>query len=277
MKTKTKIYYRIIIVLFLGLVFAGSAMEAWATFISPKRVMIEDRQRSAKLTIHNGSENTTVYRFEWERRAQTPDGKEVLLLKEGEDSPGYQPVGDMLRFSPRQVILKPGEHQKIRFLVRRPADLPEGEYHSHFLIKTEPMIEDVAQEKADPSHTISGTLQIRANVSIPVFLRQGKTSLGVTLKEASLVKREDGNFIQLVLDNDSTRSVYPVSELICDGAKAVPVRVLKLYAEAKALNREIAVPKDFALDQCNGLKLQLSGTDDFEYRRKPIAQIEVRR
>ncbi len=271
MKQRSWIFF-----IFFGVLVVLPAMQAWATFISPKRVMIEDKERAAKLTIQNGTDQTLAYRFEWEQRAQNPNGPEVVLLKEGEVSPGYKPLGDIIQFSPRQVILKPGEHQKIRFLVKRPADLAEGEYHSHFLIKTERVDEDQIVQEAN-GNTVSGTLMVRANVSIPVFVRQGATSVGVNLKSASLTQITKGAAIRVAIGNESTRSLYIKPELVCNDAQTATLQTIKLYAEAKSLEDSILIPKDFAYGSCSSLKLRLLGTDDFEYPNKMITEVNVTR
>ncbi|GJL85519.1 MAG: hypothetical protein DHS20C02_12940 [Micavibrio sp.] len=282
MKTPSRdILYRVIFVFFVCLLAVVPAMDAWATFISPKRVMIEDKQRSARLTIHNGTDQTLVYRFEWEHRAQVAGGN-VLLMKEGETVAGYRPAESMLRFSPRQVILKPNEHQRIRFLVQRPADMAEGEYHSHFLIKSEPMEEATPAPPpvVNPKTGIIGSLKVRTNASIPVFLRHGKTQVDFTLNSARLIQEDGLYYVRVQLNNNSTRSLYIKPELVCgsgDNATSTIIRTIKLYTEGKSVNDDIPVPKAFDLSGCSSLQLKLSGTDDFEHKRKVITQIDVAR
>ncbi len=268
------------IVLLLCFLMVLPAVSAWATFISPKRVMIETRERTASLTILNTSEYPLVYRFAWENRAQNAEGK-VVLLEEGATSPGYNPLNGMVQFSPRQVILKPKEHQKIRFLVRRPADLAEGEYHSHFLIKTEPIGDEKPVEQPTSNQKISGILRVKANVSIPVFLRHGKTNVDFTLQEARLFNKEGVNYVHVKTANNSTRSVYLKSELDCKAADGTVTTTLiqsvKLYAEAPGTDNQFSIPKTFTLDKCTSLDFKLSGTDDFEHQHKVLATIPVTR
>lgn len=262
----------------LGFLILCLTANAWASFIAPKRVIIEDKQRTAAITIHNGSEKTLAYRFSWEHRAQTTDGKSVLL-KEGETMPGYKPVESMLQFSPRQVILKPQQNQKVRILVKRPADLPDGEYRSHLLIRTEAL--DNPETESAGQQGLTGTLKINTNASIPVMLRHGKTTLSVKIKDAALITKGDRQYLQYNIENNSTRSVFAVPELDCIGAppdtKPIMLNTARIYAESKTANLEPPIPLGVSLAPCSALKLRLVALNDFEFKRQTIAEINVRK
>ncbi|MCB1562651.1 MAG: hypothetical protein KDJ75_03675 [Alphaproteobacteria bacterium] len=269
-----------------GLIFAvgallvcGLAAPALATFVSPKRVMIDDARRAAQITIHNGTDKTMVYRFSWENRAQKPGGS-IELLAEGETVPGYKPAQDMLRFSPRQVVLKPKSYQKVRILVQRPADLPDGEYHSHFLIEAEPAAGDEgADDAAQPG--LKGVFEIRANVSIPVFMRHGQTALDMSVTSAVLGKKNGRDMLNVKIANASTRSVYAKSELECGQAGGTPkswtLPTVRIFTEGRSIDRELAIPEDFSASGCTSLTYKLIGIDDFEYRDRTIAETPVSR
>jgi fimbrial chaperone protein len=255
-----------------------TASPAHATFITPKRVMIEDRERTATITILNRTDKTMAYRFEWERRSATADGQSVLL-ESGETLPGYSPADELLQFSPRQVMIKPGDSQKIRILVRRPEGLAEGEYRSNLLIKPEPVGDQNADPGTSPGGGFSGTFKVRANISIPVFLHQGKTSVNMAVKSVSLVKKSGRDQISLDLENNSTRSIYLKPELECSSGGTLivskPLPTVRLYSQVKTLHADMNVPKDFPLSQCSGLKLRFSALDDAEYKRNVVATVDV--
>ena len=275
---KKSIIYNILPFMALGLLTISFVPQAWATFIAPKRVIIEDKQRTAAITLHNGSDKTLAYRFSWEHRAQTTDGKSVLL-KEGETMPGYSPVESMIQFSPRQVILKPQQNQKVRILVKRPADLPDGEYRSHLLIKTEAL--DKPENDATGQQGLTGVLKINTSASIPVMLRQGKTTLNVKIRDAALITKGNRQYLQYSLENNSTRTVFAVPELDCIGAppdtKPIMLNTARIYAESKTANLEPPIPLGVSLAPCSALKLRLVALNDFEYKRQTIAEIPVRK
>ena len=256
-----------ILFLLLGVITPIPLKDAQATYITPKRVMINDKQRTATVTIHNTSDKTVVYRFGWERRAQNSTG-ETVLLTPGQTMPGYNPADDMLQFSPRQVILKPKESQKLRILVRRPADLAAGEYHSHLLIKAETLA-DEGENAGAPQQAFAGSLKVQTNASIPVFMRNGVTTLAVKLTSAQLVKKDGKDFVKYSLSNNSTRSVYAVPYIKCAGT-ATPtefqLNTARLYVESKDRVVESPLPVSAKLGQCSSLALQLRAVSDFEFK-----------
>ncbi len=269
---------RILIVTIMIAALGWPLASAYATYISPKRVMIEDKRRATVITLLNSGNQTMVYRFEWEHRAFTPDG-ESRLLEEGETSPGYRPADPYLQFSPRQVILKPKEHQKIRVLVRRPPEMEEGEYHSHLLFLSDPLVEK-PKENVPGQGGVQASLAIRAYSSIPVFLRHGETNIDIKLHSPAIFKNDGANFVKFKIENNSTRSVYAQSVLDCKMANGEVVSrphvTTRIYTEMKTMDREFRVKDDFPIDQCQSLTMRLMGTDDFEYRKKEITRLELR-
>ena len=103
--------------------------------ISPVRVVLEGRQRSAELTLVNRGEETMTYRVEFENRRMLEDGRfeSALEAREGELF-----ADSMIRYAPRRITLEPGSPQTIRVLLRKPSDLAEGEYRSHLLFRAVP-------------------------------------------------------------------------------------------------------------------------------------------
>lgn len=251
---------------------------SYAAFITPKRVMIDDGERTGIVSLNNRGDEVLVYSFSWERRAQDPNGKTVVL-KDGETLPGYRPADEYLIFSPRRVIVNPGEAQRVRILARRTKDMAPGEYHSHLKIASAPLKE---AEKPKAEGGLSGTLAVRSNVSIPVFLRTGPTKIELDIKTSKLFKRENGNhFVKMVLDNHSTRSAYIKPDLLCYKAGAEQpeetiLTTMRLYAETKYYDSELPVPPDFDISGCQTIKLRLIGLQDFEYSRDPIAVLDLK-
>ncbi len=143
------------------------ASNAYASLlISPTRLTFGDRERSAKVFLMNTSSETKTYRLEFQEQRQLPDGR-YQSLKESELA-GFNTASRMLRFSPRQVTLGPGERQQVRIAVRRPKDLAPGEYRSHLLLAALPGNKDRKQTEG-----VGIQLNLRLSFSIPVIVRAG--------------------------------------------------------------------------------------------------------
>ncbi len=252
-----------------------------ATFVSPKRVMIENNQRVAVVTINNRKDETMVYTFDWEQRAQTPDGKK-LMLKEGETAPGFRPASPYFQYSPRRVVIGPKKTQKVRILVKRPADMEEGEYHSHLLIKPVPLASKVPDIDINMQGGMGGIMTVRANLSIPVFLRHGETHLDIKITDAYITKRDGRDIIHASLANNSTRSAYLKPELLCFiPGQEEPTRMLiqttKVYVEAQTVSNDMILPKKYSLDSCTSFKLDFSTLHDFEYKSNVYMSTDISR
>ncbi len=262
---------RVFLFLLLAVFALGGISQSWATFISPKRVIIADKQRAATITILNRSNKTMVYNFEWQRRAQQPNGK-IKRLDEGENVAGYKPAEDYIVFSPRRVILKPGKKQRLRLLVRRPSDMAEGEYHSHFLIKADP----AKGEETKAKKTFGGTIDIKTYAAMPVFLRHGQTYIDLNIKDARWYKKQDHEYISLFIENNSTRSIYALPKIECTTASGeiseISMPTIRAYPEWKGGVKEVPLPMGTSLANCAKTMISLYGNDDFEFRHKPVTE-----
>ena len=105
--------------------------------VMPTRVIIENRDRSAEVALRNSGRAVCTYRISFREMRMVPSGKlEVVPKAEG----GFS-AADLVRFTPRQVELKPGETQTIRIQLRKPEGLKDGEYRSHLVFQGLPPVE----------------------------------------------------------------------------------------------------------------------------------------
>ena len=114
--------------------YSASLQAAGSLLVTPTRIVFEQRDRSAQVTLVNQSDQTSNFRISFIRQNMTEDG-EFLPVPEGQDGMFSD---SMIRYSPRQVSLPPGQSQVIRLALRRPADLADGEYRSHMLFQALP-------------------------------------------------------------------------------------------------------------------------------------------
>ncbi|MDF1553978.1 MAG: fimbria/pilus periplasmic chaperone [Deferrisomatales bacterium] len=153
--------------------------------IAPTRVVVEARQRSAELTLMNRGSRTEAYRLEVVEKRMADDGR-LEDLPQGETAP--HSAAAMLRYSPRQVTLAPGETQKVRLMVRRPADLVAGEYRSHLMIRTLPPPGEPPATEADLGDgQLSVKLITTTAVTIPLIVRHGETHVEMALTDLAWV------------------------------------------------------------------------------------------
>jgi len=178
------------------------AMPAHADLlIVPQRIVFEPRDRAAALTLVNNGTEPTTYRIAWKQLRQKPDGSYEDLQTPG---PGDHFADGLIRYSPRQVTLDPGEPQVIRLLVRRPADLATGEYRSHLTFTAEPTV--VGQAAAN-SKSVGVQIAIVYGISLPIIVRQGDLTATATLA-ATLKRTPTGYDVSAVIKREGTKSIF---------------------------------------------------------------------
>ena len=140
--------------------------------ITPWRVAFQARDRSAGIELLNTSNETHTYRMGWILLKAMPSGAyEPVPYDKDKDKDPYS-VPNMIVFSPRQVRIEPHGEQVVRLSLRRPADLPPGEYRAHLTFVR--MADNRPPPKQDPNaKSISMALNVNLGFSIPVIVRQG--------------------------------------------------------------------------------------------------------
>jgi hypothetical protein len=162
-----------------------SAAKADLT-ITPIRIVFEGRGRSATVELLNQTDRTNTYRLKWLEMKMGPGGR-YQLVPADENNP-YS-VAKMVIFTPRQVTIAPHGYQTIRLALRRPADLPPGEYRAHLA-----MVRLARQgPERDTEKNIGIELKVNLGFSIPVIVRSGSDDLKVSLSSPKLEMRPSKN------------------------------------------------------------------------------------
>ena len=183
---------------------------AWADLmVAPTRIVFDKNQRTAQLDLINSGSETATYRISVVNRRMGETGEFSAIDSPG---PGEQFAGELLRYSPRQVVLAPGIGQTVRISLRKPADLPAGEYRSHLIFGKIPAAKGATslEAQAAPSSEVSVQLSMLVGLSIPVIVRHGETTASVSLTGLGLLDPVAGQpaTLALVLQRSGNRSVY---------------------------------------------------------------------
>lgn len=173
--------YSLFTLFLLQMLFINQASAS--LLISPNRVVLEDRQRSASVIIINNGEDTASYRIETINYRQTEKGKYKKVDPKNESISGLFLASDMIRFSPRQVSLKPGQRQTVRLSLRKPANLADGEYRVHLGFTRLPSPEMLKANQAGESLKV----YMLTSFTIPVQILNGQTSFSSKITQAQLI------------------------------------------------------------------------------------------
>jgi len=192
-----------------------------------------------------------------------PDGN---IINVEDPEPGEQFADNLIRYSPRQVTLKPGQSQVVRLSLRKPHDLKDGEYRSHMSFKAIPDNAGINISQPNKnSDSIGVKLTAVVSVTIPVIVRHGKTDVAVSIDSLKLLpptKEVPKPVLSLELQREGSQSVYGdfVAELESDGKKTIVGQMNGVAVYTPNKSRTVKL----ALTVPDGLKLD--GTLNVYYR-----------
>ncbi|MGF1454424.1 MAG: molecular chaperone [Alphaproteobacteria bacterium] len=195
-----------LVCLVAGILLSGIAAASAGILITPQRVVFAEGDRSSEVVINNVSDKTLVYRLSWFHLRMGENGRYVKYDPETEQFPH---ADALVRFSPRQVTLAPGQSQTVRLVLRRKSDLAQGEYRSHLLFQAIPRI--------DPNQTtdeegIQMRLQLLLGFSIPVIVRVGQLNVVAGMTGTRIEAGPDGD-LMLKVDVSREGAASPYGRL----------------------------------------------------------------
>ncbi len=174
--------------------------------IMPSRVVLEGRDRAAEVMLKNGGATPASFRVSLKEMEMLPNGR----LQDRAKKTGEITAADLVRFSPRQVNLAPGESQIVRFQLRKPENLPPGEYRSHALFQGIPPAPSAHPISEDADRRLSFSITQVMGISIPVIVRHGETRASLKLTGLRYWQPDvpgTAPVISLFIDRTGNRSV----------------------------------------------------------------------
>ena len=191
--------------LFLALPLSAATRSV---VLAPSRVLLEGRTRSAVVRLINPNPETSAFKIELvtvrmddfgiRTETKSPNDRELLARK-------------LIRFSPRRATLPPQGMQAIRLMVRKPGDLPEGEYRAH--LKVTPIAdapEQAGEEKGRDPGKVSLNINLFVSIAIPVIVRHGEGSVNVIPRAAVPMRSgaDEAPFLETLLEREGPHSAY---------------------------------------------------------------------
>jgi P pilus assembly chaperone PapD len=176
--------------------------------LHPTRIVFDKNARAAQIELINNGSTPASYRISLVNRRMSEAGQ-FEPAEQAQD--GERFADEMLRYSPRQVTLQPGTAQTVRVMLRKPAELAEGEYRSHLQFDKLPEVEGAAsiENQGKNATQIGVVLNALVGASVPVIVRHGATSASVTLGGLALQKDEAGRpQLALAFGREGSSSVY---------------------------------------------------------------------
>ena len=173
--------------------------------IMPKRLVFDGSQRSQEINLANTGSDTAVYAISFVNYVMTEDGNFEQVEKPEE---GQRFATDFLRYFPRRVTLAPKEAQTIRVQLTRTGNLEQGEYRSHMYFRAVEEQKALGEEETQESEGISINIKTVFGISIPIIIREGKSTTKVTLNDVQLQSQGENPKLSLLINRSGNMSVY---------------------------------------------------------------------
>lgn len=252
--------------LFFAFVLAPMAAEARVDIL-PRKIVMDDRARSAEITIMNLGDKQGTIRISLISYQQDEEGNYNLL--ETPLDPAFNP-DTAVRISPRQFTLPPNGRQKIRVSVQRPADLPDGEYRFHIKAVSYDTEEEATTEKRNPAPSKGNTLSLKMNiaVAIPIIVRKGTLTHTAKIENVTLLGSSQNQYGKPALQYDIVRTgtggVMGTVKAFVEAPGKEPIEIattgnVNVFPEAK--KRRLTIPLKGAV--LGGSSIRVRYTDDY--------------
>ncbi|MFU2508074.1 MAG: fimbrial biogenesis chaperone [Pseudoalteromonas prydzensis] len=235
-----------------------SQMALANLLISPTRVTFDERQRSAKVTVINNSDEQRTYRVIWSEKQALSGGGYNNLAQVTANS-----LSPMTRLSPKQVTLAPGEKQTVKIAIRKPKGLQPGEYRSHLLFQALP------NENKEQKSGIQ--INMIMSFSIPVIYREQPEQPKVTITQANIIKNANQTKpqIQVQLQRHNNFSSYGklsayIKTASGEQEKIAEISNLSVYPEVDTVTATLSLFKDKQLPKNAELLLDYQGTAEYK-------------
>ncbi len=208
-------FIRILLMAVLIQAVVGHSAKA-DILVAPTRVVFEDGERSAELVVVNKGQEEAAFRISVENRRMDLFG---ALESAPEATEGEQFAKNHIRYSPRRMVLSPGEKQTVRVAVSG-SDLQPGEYRSHLRLKSVPTSANqyLSNRNSGEQNGISIQLIAIRSLTIPIIIRAGKLDANVDIIGVDLVTEEQETLLKVQIVREGNKSVYGLLEVYAEGA-----------------------------------------------------------
>ncbi|MDQ7015916.1 MAG: hypothetical protein Q9N68_06000 [Gammaproteobacteria bacterium] len=203
----------------------------------PRRIVMEPSQRTAALTLTHQGTKTSQYRISFIDMGLDKDGSLKALSPE-ELPENYQSAKKLLRYSPRQITLAPGESQTVRILARRKRNLAAGEYRTYIKFEELPDKQasknDIEQLTDSDNKTIKITPTVLMGLALPIILYQGEVEASAETQSLTLETLGTNQTVaKFRLIRHGNRSLYGEVVAEQEGEVVGIVKGLALYTPYK--------------------------------------------
>ncbi|WP_028833965.1 MULTISPECIES: fimbrial biogenesis chaperone [unclassified Pseudoalteromonas] len=228
--------------------------------ISPTRINFDERQRVAKVIVVNNSNESKTYRLEWQDKVALAGGGYANLAADQESSSSLK---NMVRISPSQVRLAPGERQIVKLAIRKPKGLIEQEYRSHLAFKALP------NEVQSQQQRLGIKVNLLLSYTIPVILRKGAVKPNVNISNLQLIHSPEKKALEIEILREGGFSSFGKLEVFfkqkgTDTEKKIAMlNDFSIYPELKRTTATIPIFADQNIPKNGQIRVIYTGLKEY--------------
>ncbi len=215
-------------------------------------------QSSGFVNLINGGSEEQRVRLYAEPFTYAADGGLVTIESEAVEVENAANLVPYLQFSPRELVLAPGQRRRVRYVVRFAPDLPEAEYRAVLFV--EPLKATASGQQG---------VGIIARVGATLYVQNGDAT--AALEAASARWQGEKQQLQLQVQNSGGVMARPVGnwQLSLAGAEVAKGEVLSMTVLA-GHERFIPLPLENS-DKLQPGEYQLTGVLGWQGQQQPFA------
>ena len=180
--------------------------------ITPSHVVFEDRDRFGSVMLVNTGDKSRTYDVEWMFFKMIDGAGNYDVV---DKPPTDFDLSKYVIFSPRRVTLAPGASQKIKLALRRPSEIPEGDYHVHLKFSLDTQApEDVVDKQKKDINSVEGSsgaaVGINVSYSIPVILVAGKSEVDADISGLKLGRNQKSDLLEASFSLERSGKPYSI-------------------------------------------------------------------
>ena len=251
--------------------------------ILPPRVVMKSGENLAYVYVKNDSPTVKSYAFGWRHFAMSKDGEVKRITEENAgDYPDYRRVDPYIRYSPRRTTIQPGQTQRVTLFARRPQDLPDGEYRSHFVVERLPDPVTKSNDVGDADGAKVG-VTVLVSRSFPVYMHHGDVQAEVAVKSARFLRGDKKNkktgkapfFVEVDFEKTGNRSVIGRIDVMCgDEPIHNAHKLFSVYAEADRSSEQVLLDESKAR-ACAQPRVVVKGHADDLFAGQLLGEIPI--
>ncbi len=223
-------------------------------------------KRVASIIVTNPTSEKKTYRVSVVDMKQNIDGsyEEIPSDQKPDDS-----AAPYIAFSPKQFTLDGKERQTVNISRKPLLNAPDGDYTSH--LKLQEIDTPVPAESIASDH-LSVELKLKYNLTIPIYIKKGKTEGNLIISSAKPEQKNDKSYINVRLQRTEGNKYFRGKITIMQNKKILSeVKNIRIYPSTA--ERDVSIPLNEKAD-LTGKKIRIIYTDDTGKEKGNISEAD---